>query len=149
MSENKLSSYQEEAFSRVFRDWRADYIAWYDEEETSDLPDDHLPIGELLCLLESIQYEMMDEDREWAEEMGTIHIDEFKALMASKVDGPDETIGPISKCDDLEGGSCNGDDSDNVPGELYDDSQWLTHPLCSWEDPQVADWGFALGAVEV
>ncbi|KAF8312730.1 uncharacterized protein EI90DRAFT_3054785 [Cantharellus anzutake] len=142
MSETKLSSYQEEAFSQVFYDCRANYIGWFqlDDGETLDLPEDSLPIEELPSLLRSIRYEMTDEDWEWLKDTESIHIEDFKTLLAYKVGGPDEILGSAPPKRETSEVPYHENEGTSTPEDPVDDSEWWTNPATAWPDP-IPDWG--------
>ena len=56
--------------------------------EYFNLPDDHLPINELESLLQSVHFEMSDNDWEQVKDMETIDLEDFKAIMTNKVNDP-------------------------------------------------------------
>ena len=56
--------------------------------EYFNLPDDQLPTDELGSLLQSIRFEMSDNDWERVKDMETIHFEDFKAIITNKVNDP-------------------------------------------------------------
>ncbi len=76
--------------TRSFYEYRAYYVGWSDPEELEyfNLPDDHLPTNELESLLQSIRFEMSDNDWEQVKDMETIDLEDFKAIMTNKVNDP-------------------------------------------------------------
>jgi len=98
MSHKGLSSHQTKTFTRAFYDYRAYYVGWSDPDELEyfDLPDDHLPTEELENLLQSIRFEMTNNDWERVKDMETINLEDFKAIMINKVNSPEEIMGARS-----------------------------------------------------
>ena len=64
--------------------------------EYFDLPDDRLPTEELENLLQSIRFEMTNNDWERVKDMETINLEDFKAIMINKVNTPEEMMGARS-----------------------------------------------------